>query len=48
LVRRPRIGDARDVHPEATALLADGALFIGRIKSFTIEGKVIMPRSDWP
>jgi uncharacterized protein (TIGR02118 family) len=29
--------------PEAKALHADGALFIGRIKSFTIEEKVIIP-----
>jgi uncharacterized protein (TIGR02118 family) len=32
--------------PEAKALHADGALFIGRIKSFTVEEKVIIPRSD--
>ena len=32
--------------PAAKALHADGALFIGRIKSFTIEEKVIIPRSD--
>jgi len=31
--------------PEAKALHADGALFIGRIKSYTIEEKVIIPRS---
>lgn len=30
--------------PEAKALHADGALFIGRIKTFTIEEKVIIPR----
>ena len=30
--------------PEATALHADGALFIGRIKSFITEEKVIIPR----
>ena len=30
--------------PEAKALHADGALFIGRIKSFTIEEKVIIPK----
>jgi len=29
--------------PEAKALHADGALFIGRIKSFTVEEKVIIP-----
>ena len=29
--------------PEAKALHADGALFIGHIKSFTIEEKVIIP-----
>ncbi len=31
--------------PEAKALHADGALFIGRIKTFTIDEKVIIPRS---
>jgi uncharacterized protein (TIGR02118 family) len=30
--------------PEAKALHADGALFIGRIKTFTVEEKVIVPR----
>ena len=30
--------------PEAKALHADGALFIGRIKSFVTEEKVIIPR----
>jgi uncharacterized protein (TIGR02118 family) len=30
--------------PEAKALHADGALFIGRIKSFITEEKVIIPR----
>src|SRR5216683_3698244 len=30
--------------PEAKALRADGALFIGRIKSFITEEKVIIPR----
>jgi uncharacterized protein (TIGR02118 family) len=29
--------------PEARALHADGALFIGRIKSFIVEEKVIIP-----
>jgi uncharacterized protein (TIGR02118 family) len=29
--------------PEAKALHADGATFIGRIKSFTIEEKTIVP-----
>ncbi|HUG37633.1 MAG TPA: EthD domain-containing protein [Candidatus Limnocylindrales bacterium] len=29
--------------PEAKALHSDGALFIGRIKSFTIQEKVIIP-----
>jgi len=29
--------------PEAKALHADGALFIGRIKTFTVEEKVIIP-----
>ncbi|MCC6535695.1 MAG: EthD family reductase [Burkholderiales bacterium] len=31
--------------PQAKALHADGATFIGRIKSFTIEEKVIVPRA---
>jgi uncharacterized protein (TIGR02118 family) len=31
--------------PAAKTLHADGALFIGRIKSFTIEEKVIIPKS---
>lgn len=30
--------------PEAKALHADGALFIGRIKTFTVEEKVIVPQ----
>ena len=30
--------------PEAKRLHADGALFIGRIKSFLVEEKVIIPR----
>ena len=30
--------------PEARALHADGALFIGRIKSFITEEKLIIPR----
>ena len=30
--------------PEAKALHADGTLFIGRIKSFVTEEKVIIPR----
>jgi uncharacterized protein (TIGR02118 family) len=30
--------------PEAKRLHADGALFIGRIKSFIVEEKVISPR----
>jgi uncharacterized protein (TIGR02118 family) len=29
--------------PEAKALHADGALFIGRIKTFTVEEKVVIP-----
>jgi uncharacterized protein (TIGR02118 family) len=29
--------------PQAKALVADGALFIGRIKTYTIEEKVIVP-----
>jgi uncharacterized protein (TIGR02118 family) len=41
--------DDRDVmarahaSPQAKALFADGALFIGRIKIFTVEEKVIVP-----
>jgi len=31
--------------PEAKALFADGALFIGRIKAFVVEEKVIVPAS---
>jgi len=31
--------------PEAKALFADGALFIGRIKTFTVEEMVIVPPS---
>ena len=31
--------------PEAKALFADGALFIGRIKSYTIEEQVILDRT---
>ena len=30
--------------PEAKRLHADGALFIGRIKSFVVEEKVIIPK----
>jgi uncharacterized protein (TIGR02118 family) len=30
--------------PEAKRLYADGALFIGHIKSFVVEEKVIIPR----
>jgi hypothetical protein len=30
--------------PEAKRLHADGTLFIGRIKSFVVEEKVIIPR----
>jgi len=29
--------------PQAKALFADGALFIGRIKTFTVEERVIVP-----
>lgn len=29
--------------PEAKALHADGALFIGRIKTFTVDEKVTIP-----
>ena len=32
--------------PAAKTLHADGALFIGRIKSFTIEEKVIIPKGE--
>ena len=32
--------------PEAKRLHADGALFIGRIKSYVIEEKVIIPRES--
>ena len=32
-----------NVSPEAKRLHADGALFIGRIKSFIVEEKVIIP-----
>jgi uncharacterized protein (TIGR02118 family) len=41
--------DDRDVmarahaSPEAKALFADGALFIGRIKTYTVDEKVIVP-----
>ena len=31
--------------PEARRLFADGALFIGRIKSFIVEEKVVIPAS---
>jgi uncharacterized protein (TIGR02118 family) len=30
--------------PEAKALHADGALFIGRIKTFTVDEKVVIPK----
>ena len=33
-----------DASPQAKALHTDGALFIGRIKSFITEEKVIIPR----
>ena len=36
--------DRANATPEAKALHADGALFIGRIKSFITEEKVIIPR----
>ena len=36
--------DRANASPEAKALHADGALFIGRIKSFITEEKVIIPR----
>ena len=32
--------------PEAKALQADGALFIGRIASFTVEERVIIPATE--
>ena len=34
-------GDGNDL-----GLITDGTLFIGRIKSFTVEEKVIIPRAD--
>ena len=34
--------------PEAKALFADGAQFIGRIKTFTVEEKVIIPPGTGP
>jgi uncharacterized protein (TIGR02118 family) len=36
--------DRANASPEAKRLHADGALFIGRIKSFVVEEKVIIPR----
>ena len=36
--------DRANASPEAKTLHADGALFIGRIKSFITEEKVIIPR----
>jgi uncharacterized protein (TIGR02118 family) len=40
----PAAMERANATPEAKRLLADGALFIGRIKSFVIEEKVIIPR----
>jgi len=36
--------DRANASPEAVRLHADGALFIGQIKSYVIEEKVIIPR----
>jgi len=36
--------DRANASPEARRLHADGALFIGRIKSFVIEERIIIPR----
>src|SRR5579884_489065 len=36
--------DRANASPEAKRLHADGALFIGRIKSFVIEEKIVIPR----
>jgi uncharacterized protein (TIGR02118 family) len=38
--------DRANASPEAKALHADGALFIGRIKTFITEEKVIIPRPE--
>jgi uncharacterized protein (TIGR02118 family) len=38
--------DRANASPEAKRLHDDGALFIGRIKSFIIEEKVIIPISE--
>ena len=36
--------ESANASPEAKRLHADGALFIGHIKSFVVEEKVIIPR----
>ncbi|HEX3863428.1 MAG TPA: EthD family reductase [Stellaceae bacterium] len=38
--------DRANASPEAKRLHDDGALFIGQIKSFAIEEKVIIPKSE--
>ena len=38
--------DLANASPEAKRLHDDGALFIGRIKSFVVEEKVIIPISE--
>ena len=40
----PAAMERANASPEAKRLHADGALFIGRIKSFVVEEKVIIPR----
>lgn len=37
--------EASNATPEAKRLHADGALFIGRIKSFIVEEKAVIPRA---
>jgi hypothetical protein len=44
LTRRPEL-DRANASPEAKRLHDDGALFIGGIKTFIIEEKVIIPVS---
>ena len=38
--------ESANASPEAKRLHADGALFIGRIKSFIVEEKVIIPAGE--
>jgi uncharacterized protein (TIGR02118 family) len=38
--------DRANASPEAKRLHDDGALFIGRIKSFVIEEKIVIPREE--